>query len=84
MIKPCEPLLSEEIIERVKKLNAPLLLDGVKAAKLDIANDGCMDVSINPVDRGMTVVGTALLSKRAMVIISRFMLLPTASLGMGM
>ena len=60
MINQCAPLLPAEVIERAKKLNVPLLLDGVKAAKLDIPNDGCMDMHINAVNRGMTVVGTAL------------------------
>lgn len=60
MINPSAELLDPSIIERVKKLNVPLLLDGVKAAKLDIKNDGCMEAAINPVERGMTVVGTAL------------------------
>ena len=60
MINPCAPLLPAEIIERAKKLNVPLLLDGVKAAKLPIQNDGCMCAAINPVDRGMCVVGTAM------------------------
>ena len=60
MINQCAPLLPAEVIERAKKLNVPLLLDGVKAAKIDIPNGGCMDMHINPVERGMTVVGTAL------------------------
>ena len=60
MIKPCAPLLSGEIIERAKRLNVPLLCDGVKAAKLPILNDGCMSAGINCVDRGMKVVGTAM------------------------
>ena len=60
MINPCAPLLSKEIIDRAKALNVPLILDGLKAAKIDIPNGGCMDMHINPVDRGMTVVGTAL------------------------
>lgn len=60
MINQCAPLLPAETIERAKKLNVPLLLDGVKAAKIDIPNGGCMDMHINPVERGMTVVGTAL------------------------
>lgn len=60
MINPCAPLLDAAIIERCKKLNVPLLLDGVKAAKLDIVNDGCLDASINVVERGMIVIGTAL------------------------
>lgn len=60
MINKCAPLLPQEVIERAKKLNVPLLVDGVKAAKLDILNDGCMEAAINPVERGMKVVGTAM------------------------
>ena len=60
MLNPCAPLLPAEIIERAQKLNVPLLLDGVKAAHLPIQNDGCMCAAINPVARGMRVVGTAL------------------------
>lgn len=60
MINKCAPLLSAEIIERAKKLNVPLLLDGVKAANIEIANGGCMDASISPAARGMKVVGTAM------------------------
>ena len=60
MINPSAPLIDNETIERVKKLSVPLLLDGVKAAKLDIVNDGCMEAEINPVDVSMKVVGTAL------------------------
>ncbi len=60
MIEKCAPLLPKEVIERAKKLNVALLLDGAKAAKIDIPNSGCMDAAIMPVDRGMTVVGTAL------------------------
>lgn len=63
MMNPCAPLLPEEVIARCKKLSVPMLLDGVKAAKLDIANDGCMDAPIMPVALGMTVVGTALTVK---------------------
>lgn len=60
MINPCAPLLTDDIIRRAKNLNVPLLLDGVKAAKIDIPGGGCMDMHINPVERGMTMVGTAL------------------------
>lgn len=60
MIKECAPLLPAEVIERAEKLNVPLLLDGIKAAKIDIPGGGCMDASINPVNRGMKVVGTAM------------------------
>lgn len=60
MIKDCAPLLSEDIVARAKKLNVSLLLDGVKAAKIDIPNGGCMDAEVMPIARGMKVVGTAL------------------------
>ena len=60
MINPCAPLLPDEIIARAEKLNVPLLLDGLKAAKIDIPNGGCMDASVMPVERGMQVVGTAM------------------------
>ena len=38
MINPCAPRLPDEIIRRAKHLNVPLLLDGVKAAKIDIVD----------------------------------------------
>ena len=60
MINQNAELLDKSIIERCMKLNVPLLLDGVKAAGIDIPNGGCMDASINPVDRGMKTIGTAL------------------------
>lgn len=60
MIHACAPLLPQTVIERAEKLSVPLLLDGVKAAKLDIPNDGCMEAAIMPVGRGMRVVGTAM------------------------
>lgn len=60
MIKPCAELIENELIERAKRLGAALLCDGAKAAKLDLHNCGCMEASIMPVERGMTVVGTAM------------------------
>lgn len=60
MINACAPLLPDEVIRRAERLNVPLILDGVKAAKIDIPNGGCMDMEIMPVERGMTVVGTAM------------------------
>ncbi len=60
MMNPCAPLLPDEVISRAQKLNVPLVLDGVKAAGIDIPNGGCMDMEIMPVERGMTVVGTAM------------------------
>ena len=54
-----EPL-SDDIIERAKKLNPALLCDGMKG--LGIPMDGCMDASILPVnpDPNMVMVGTAM------------------------
>ena len=60
MIEKCAPLLSDDVIKRAEKLGVALLLDGVKKAKIDIPNGGCMDADVMPVDRGMCVVGTAL------------------------
>ena len=40
MIRECAPLLPAEVIARAVKLNVPLLLDGVKAAKIDIPGGG--------------------------------------------
>jgi hypothetical protein len=40
MINNNAPLLPEEIINRVKKLNVALILDGVKKAKISIPMDG--------------------------------------------
>lgn len=60
MIAPCAPLLPEAVIRRAEKLSVPLLLDGVKAAKLDMPGGGCMDAAVMPVERGMKVVGTAM------------------------
>lgn len=60
MLKECAELLPDDVIARAEKLNVPLLLDGLKAAKIDIPGGGCMDMSIMPVERGMKVVGTAM------------------------
>lgn len=60
MINPCVELLPEKYIERAEKLGVALLLDGIKKAKIELPNGGCMDAAIMPVDRGMAVVGTAL------------------------
>lgn len=59
MVNPGTLLLPDEVIQRCKKLCVAMILDGVKAAKLDILNNGCMEAQIMPVARGMTVVGTA-------------------------
>lgn len=60
MINRCAPLLPADVIARAEKLNVPLLLDGLKAAKIEIPGGGCMAMEIMPVERGMRVVGTAM------------------------
>lgn len=60
MRKPCVPLLPESVIKRAERLSVALLLDGLKAAKIDIPGGGCMEASILPVERGMKVAGTAM------------------------
>lgn len=60
MINKCAPLLPDDVITRAEKLNVPLLLDGLKAAGIEIPGGGCMEMSVLPVERGMKVVGTAM------------------------
>ena len=60
MINNNAPLLPEEIINRVKKLNVALILDGVKKAKISIPMDGCMCAEMKPVGTTRLMVGTAL------------------------
>lgn len=50
-------LLSDEIIERAKKLEPALISDGMKGT--DIQGEGTMSAAIMPVDPSMKVVGTA-------------------------
>lgn len=57
---PFAELLPEEVINRAKRLSVAQLCDGVKAAKLPVPNDGCMDFEIKPVEPGMKMVGTAM------------------------
>ena len=60
MFYPCAELIEETYLEPARKLGVALLCDGVKKAKLDLPNCGCMDAQIMPVDRGMCMVGTAM------------------------
>ena len=60
MFNRCAELIEEEYLERAKKLGVALLCDGVKKAKLDLFNCGCLSAGIMPVARGMTMVGTAM------------------------
>lgn len=50
-------LISEEIIERVKKLSPALLCDGMQ--KLGIKRNGCMDADMAPIDENKIMIGTA-------------------------
>ena len=58
ILKEFPEILSNEIIERAKKLSPTLLCDGMKG--LGIPMDGCMDADIKPVDISMKVLGTAI------------------------
>jgi regulator of RNase E activity RraA len=60
MINNCAELIEKKYLDRARSLGVALLCDGVKKSGLDIPNCGCMDAGIMPVDRGMTMVGTAL------------------------
>ena len=60
MRNQCAPLLPADVIARAERLNVALLLDGLKAAKIEIPGGGCMAMEIMPVERGMKVVGTAM------------------------
>lgn len=60
MINNCAVLIENKYLDRARSLGVALLCDGVKKSGLDIPNCGCMDAEIMPVDRGMTMVGTAL------------------------
>lgn len=60
MRNQCAPLLPADVIARAERLNVPLLLDGLKAGKIEIPGGGCMAMEIMPVERGMKVVGTAM------------------------
>ena len=60
MMNPCAELIDEKLLERARKLGVALLCDGVKKAKLDLPNCGCMDAQIMPVERGMFMLGTAM------------------------
>lgn len=51
-------LLPDDVVERVKKLNPALLCDGMKAVG-GIPHDGCMEASMMPVNKELTMVGTA-------------------------
>ena len=59
-IRDFPELITQELIERAKKLNPALLCDGMKG--LGIPMDGCMEASIMPVnpDPSMMMVGTAM------------------------
>ena len=55
--KPLPELISQDIIERVSKLNTAQLCDGMNS--LGIPRNGCMDAAMMPVDASMRMIGTA-------------------------
>lgn len=55
--KALPELISQDIIDRVSKLNTALLCDGMN--DMGIFRNGCMDASMMPVDSSMRVIGTA-------------------------
>ncbi len=55
--RPLPELIPQDIIDRVSKLNAAQLCDGMNG--MGIFRNGCMDASMMPVDSSMRVVGTA-------------------------
>lgn len=55
--KPLPELISQDIIDRVSKLNTAQLCDGMEG--MGIFRNGCMDASMMPVDSSMRMVGTA-------------------------
>ena len=57
MINPCAPRLSQEIIDRAKKLNVPLILDGVKVNPGDLVvgdSDGVCVIPVEYIDTVLT------------------------------
>lgn len=56
--KPMPELLPNDVIERARKLNPALLCDGMKG--MGIANDGCMEAAMMPVNKNIVMVGTAI------------------------
>ena len=60
MINKCTELIEEHLVEKAKKLGVALLCDGLKNAKIEFPNYGCLEASISPVERGMVMAGTAL------------------------
>ena len=58
MINPYPELLSNDIIERAKKLSVATLCDGM--GELGIINSGAMDAGIKPLHDDMVVAGTAM------------------------
>lgn len=55
--KSLPDLISQEVIDRVKKLSPAQLCDGMEA--LGIERNGCMDASLLPLDSDKVLIGTA-------------------------
>lgn len=63
MFYPCAATIDEKLIERAGALSVSLLLDGAKAAGVTISGDGCLPPSMEPLNRGVKMIGTALTVK---------------------
>ena len=60
MIYPHIEPIAPATIARAKKLSVSLLLDGAKAAGITLPGGGCLPPVIQPLDRSLKMVGTAL------------------------
>ena len=60
MMQPCAAPIGEEWLSRARALSVSLLLDGAKAAGIALAGGGCVPPAIEPLNRGVKMVGTAL------------------------
>ena len=56
-------LLDEDTVNRARRLSVSLLADGAKAAGIALAGGGCMQACIQPVNRALTMAGTAITVK---------------------
>ena len=63
MFYPCAAAIDEKLIERAGQLSVSLLLDGAKAAGVTLSGEGCLPPYIEPLNRGVKMVGTALTVK---------------------
>lgn len=63
MMHPCAAPIDGRLIERARALSVSLLLDGAKAAGVTLPGGGCLPPWIEPLDKSVKMVGTALTVK---------------------